>query len=85
MGVAQAWQGQGLGSRLLATVLDLADNWMNVSRVELTVYADNQAAIALYRKFGFETEGLLRQYAMRDGRHVDALAMARLRHGSAAG
>ena len=85
MGVAQAWQGQGLGSRLLATALDLVDNWMNVSRVELTVYADNEAAIALYRKFGFETEGLLRQYAMRDGRHVDALAMARLRHGSAAG
>ncbi|QHD01363.1 GNAT family N-acetyltransferase [Pseudomonas sp. S04] len=81
MGVAQAWQGQGLGSRLLATVLDLADNWMNVQRVELTVYADNQAAIGLYRKFGFETEGLLRQYAVRDGVLVDALAMARLRHG----
>ena len=54
---------------------------MNVSSVELTVYADNQATIALYRKFVFETEGLLRQYAVRDGRHVDALAMARLRHG----
>ncbi|MBC2693417.1 MULTISPECIES: GNAT family N-acetyltransferase [Pseudomonas] len=81
MGVAQAWQGQGLGSRLLATVLDLADNWMNVQRVELTVYADNQAAIGLYRKFGFETEGLLRQYAVRDGALVDTLAMARLRHG----
>lgn len=84
MGVALAWQGQGLGSRLLATVLDLADNWMNVQRVELSVYADNQAAIALYRKFGFETEGLLRQYAVRDGSLVDALVMARLRHGPTA-
>jgi putative acetyltransferase len=53
---------------------------MNVQRVELTVYADNQAAIGLYRKLGFETEGLLRQYAVRDGVLVDALAMARLRH-----
>lgn len=79
MGVAVAWQGKGLGSRLLATVLDLADNWMNVQRVELSVYADNDAAIGLYRKFGFETEGLFRQYAVRDGQLVDALGMARLR------
>ncbi|WP_430443725.1 MAG: GNAT family N-acetyltransferase [Pseudomonas piscis] len=79
MGVARAWQGQGIGSRLLAAVLEVADNWMNLRRVELTVYADNLAAIGLYRKFGFETEGQLRDYAVRDGRYVDVLAMARLR------
>ncbi len=79
MGVAVAWQGQGVGSRLLAAALDLADNWMNVQRVELTVYADNEAAIALYRKFGFDTEGVFREYAVRDGVLVDALSMARLR------
>ncbi|MDR6959480.1 putative acetyltransferase [Pseudomonas brassicacearum] len=79
MGVAQAWQGKGVGSMLLAAALDVADNWMNLRRVELTVYADNEAAIGLYRKFGFETEGLMRDYAVRDGRWVDTLAMARLR------
>ncbi|TVT85980.1 GNAT family N-acetyltransferase [Pseudomonas sp. H3(2019)] len=79
MGVAVAWQGKGVGSRLLAAVLDLADNWMNVQRVELSVYADNEAAIGLYRKFGFDTEGLFREYAVRDGVLVDALSMARLR------
>ncbi len=52
---------------------------MNLRRVELTVYADNQAAIGLYRKFGFETEGQLRDYAVRDGGYVDVLSMARLR------
>ena len=79
MGVAVAWQGKGVGSMLLAAALDVADNWMNLRRVELTVYADNEAAIGLYRKCGFETEGLLRDYAVRDGRWVDTLAMARLR------
>jgi L-phenylalanine/L-methionine N-acetyltransferase len=79
MGVAVAWQGKGVGSMLLAAALEVADNWMNLRRVELTVYADNEAAIGLYRKFGFETEGLLRDYAVRDGRWVDTLAMARLR------
>lgn len=79
MGVAVAWQGKGVGSMLLAAALDVADNWMNLRRVELTVYADNEAAVGLYRKFGFETEGLMRDYAVRDGRWVDTLAMARLR------
>lgn len=79
MGVATAWQGKGVGSRLLTAALEVADNWMNLHRVELTVYADNLAAQALYRKFGFEVEGLLRDYAVRDGRFVDTLSMARLR------
>nr|WP_180201865.1 GNAT family N-acetyltransferase [Pseudomonas sp. SbOxS1]NYU01110.1 GNAT family N-acetyltransferase [Pseudomonas sp. SbOxS1] len=79
MGVVPAWQGKGVGSKLLAAALDIADNWMNLRRVELSVYADNEAAIGLYRKFGFETEGLFRDYAVRDGAYVDTLSMARLR------
>ncbi|CAI8877553.1 MULTISPECIES: GNAT family N-acetyltransferase [Pseudomonas] len=79
MGVAPAWQGKGVGSKLLAAALDIADNWMNLRRVELSVYADNAAAIGLYRKFGFEDEGLFRDYAVRDGAYVDTLSMARLR------
>ncbi|ARA81181.1 GNAT family N-acetyltransferase [Pseudomonas ficuserectae] len=79
MGVASAWQGKSIGSKLLAAALDIADNWMNLHRVELTVFADNEAAQGLYRKYGFEQEGRLRNYAVRDGVFVDALSMARLR------
>lgn len=79
MAVASAWQGQGVGSQLLGAALEVADNWMNLRRVELTVYADNEAAQRLYRKFGFQPEGRLLDYGLRDGAFVDALAMARLR------
>src|SRR5471032_70274 len=79
MAVAREWQGKGVGSMLLAAALDVADNWMNLRRVELSVYADNEAAICLYRKFGFVEEGLFRDHAVRDGRLVDTLSMARLR------
>lgn len=79
MGVAVQWQGRGVGSKLMAAVLEVADNWMNLHRVELTVFSDNEAAQGLYRKFGFETEGRLRNYAVRDGVYVDAISMARLR------
>jgi len=56
-----------------------ADGWLNVFRLEPTVFADNERAIAPYRKFGFEAGGTHRAYALRDGRFVDTLAMARLR------
>ncbi len=76
--VAREAQHQGVGSALMAAMCDYADGWAGALRIELTVYADNAAAIALYRKFGFEHEGTHRAYALRDGAYVDALAMARL-------
>ena len=77
--VHDAWQHRGVGSRLLGALLELADRWLNLSRIELTVFTDNAAAIALYEKHGFGREGLLRRYAFRDGEYADALAMARVR------
>ena len=79
MAVDVAYQGQGVGSALLAAIVDLADNWYNLRRLELEVHADNAAGVALYEKFGFEVEGVYRKFAYRDGAFVDALAMARLR------
>lgn len=78
MSVAVAWQRQGVGSALLGALCDYADRWVGALRLELTVYTDNAAAIALYRRYGFEVEGTHRGFALRDGAYVDALAMARL-------
>ena len=76
--VAGAAQGRGVGSALMAAMCNYADRWLGMLRLELTVYSDNEAAIHLYRKFGFEVEGLHRGYALRDGVYVDAIAMARI-------
>jgi putative acetyltransferase len=78
MGVHDAYQGRGAGGALLAALLDMADRWLALRRVELTVYADNARAIGLYEKHGFVHEGLHRDFAFRDGVYIDALAMARL-------
>ena len=76
--VRDDWQGKGAGTKLMSALVDLADNWFGALRLELTVYTDNAAAIALYRKFGFTVEGTHRAYALRAGRLVDTYAMARL-------
>jgi putative acetyltransferase len=79
MAVHDGYAGRGAGTALMADLVGLADDWLNIHRLELTVYADNARAIALYERFGFVREGLHRDYAWRAGAYVDALAMARLR------
>ena len=76
--VAPDWQGRGVGRKLMERVLQWADQWAGVLRIELNVHADNPRAIALYRSLGFLEEGRHRAYALKDGRYVDSLSMARL-------
>lgn len=77
--VHEDWQGKGVGKELMRAIVDLSDNWLNLTRLELEVYADNEAAIRLYERFGFEVEGKLRRHAFRDGQFVDSIVMGRLR------
>ncbi len=76
--VAPEAQGQGVGQALMTALCDWADNWGQVLRIELQVYADNARAIALYQRCGFQHEGHHVGYALRDGQYVDSLSMARL-------
>lgn len=80
MAVHDAHHGRGVGTALLSAALNLADNWLNFSRLELEVYVDNAPAIALYKKYGFEIEGTLRKHVFRDGVFVDSHVMARIKN-----
>jgi putative acetyltransferase len=79
MAVHDEWHGRGIGTALLDAAIQLADRWLNLRRLELTAYVDNEPALRLYKKFDFEVEGLFRRYAFRDGAYVDAYALARVR------
>ncbi|HZM22240.1 MAG TPA: GNAT family N-acetyltransferase, partial [Anaerolineales bacterium] len=73
------WQGKGAGTALMEAMVDLAERWLNLTRIELEVYTDNEPAIRLYKKFGFVIEGTYVNFAYRDGHYADAHFMARLR------
>jgi len=79
MMVRDDWQGKGVGTQLMEAVVDLADKWLNLSRLELGVYPDNEPAIKLYKRFGFQVEGTQIASAFRDGEYMDTLMMARIR------
>jgi putative acetyltransferase len=78
MAVHDAWHRKGVGAELMKAAVDLADNWLNLHRLELEVYCDNESAIGLYRRFGFTVEGTLVDYAFRGGEYVNAFVMGRV-------
>src|SRR5829696_5887689 len=79
LAVRAASQGQGIGTTLLQALLELADDWLGLRRIELTVLAGNDRARGLYERHGFETEGRLRAYVAGEGALHDVWVMGRLR------
>ena len=78
MVVSEEFQGRRLGGRLLDALIELAERWCGVLRLELEVWVDNHRAMRLYRSRGFAIEGITRAMALRDGELVDAFRMARV-------
>jgi ribosomal protein S18 acetylase RimI-like enzyme len=75
MGLLADQRGRGLGGRLLALALSGARE-RGLARIELEVYGSNDAAIRLYRRAGFVSEGCKRAARILDGRVDDIECMA---------
>ncbi|MFM7718616.1 MAG: N-acetyltransferase family protein [Actinomycetota bacterium] len=76
MHVARAHRGRGVGTALLREALRWAEA-VGVRKVELSVYPDNAAALALYASFGFREEGRLARHSLRGDGFADELLMGR--------
>lgn len=77
IGILSKGQSKGLGSKLFDELFEWAKN-ENIVRLELTVMCHNEVAISLYKKFGFEVEGIKRKSLMVEGNYVDEYYMSRI-------
>lgn len=78
MAVHPDTHGKGIGSRLLQEAIALADDYLNIVRLELSVYEDNAPGLGLYKKFGFEHEGTARYALFKAGKYMGLHHMARI-------
>lgn len=74
MAVAPEWRRRGVGSALLIESIRWAKE-MGVQKLALSVYPHNEAALALYRKFGFRTEGRLTGHSRKSIGYLDEIVM----------
>ena len=76
-GVHSDSRGKGVGKALFAHVVEWAET-INLHRLELTVIAENESAVALYQMMGFEIEGVKRDSLFINDIYVDEYYMSKL-------
>ena len=62
--------GQGFGTQMMEKLLDLADNWLPIWRLNLETFSHNKAMRRMAEKFGFELEGVRQKAAFGNGRFL---------------
>lgn len=77
VGIHPSYSGRGLGEKMLRAAVNLAEE-KGFKRIELSVGTANQKAINLYKKVGFEEEGVLRKFThlKSEGRFIDEMLMS---------
>ncbi|WP_028784207.1 GNAT family N-acetyltransferase [Thalassobacillus devorans] len=77
IGINADFRGNGIGSKLFQALEAWAQE-KGIHRLELTVVTQNEAALGLYKKAGFEVEGTKRDSLLIDGDYVNEYYMAKL-------
>ena len=77
--VAKTSRGKGVGRFLMEYLLSYCDEQLNLTRLELEVHANNVAALALYKSFGFEVAGTKRKAVLVEDNLIDIVIMSRVR------
>ena len=72
IGVLPEYRGQGIGAQLL----EACEKLLPTAHIKLCVRANNETAIRMYRKFGYDIMGTWQRY-YQDGE--DALVMGKIR------
>lgn len=75
----QANWGKGYMSEAVRAIIPFGFDKMQLNRIEALVGPDNQASLAIIRKFGFVQEGILRGHYYKNGVMEDSVIFGLLR------
>jgi len=75
MGMLKEWRNSGLGTALLDTAIEWARQNPVLELIWLQVYTANKAALHLYRKVGFEENGIMKSFFKHNNDYFDNLTM----------
>lgn len=68
--------GKGIGEKAITMILKYAFYFLNLRKVNLSVFSENERAKKLYKKCGFIVEGVRKENFYRNGKYVDEVCMA---------
>ena len=74
------FRNNGYGSEATRLILDYGFNYLNLHSIRLTVFANNERAIACYKKCGFVETGRHREKRFINGKYIDVITMDILEH-----
>jgi ribosomal protein S18 acetylase RimI-like enzyme len=76
MSVINGFRGLGIGSALMDYATDWAKKTREVEKISLSVFSSNVKALNLYKRFGFEIEGIRKKaFILTDQKYVDEVEM----------
>lgn len=74
------FRGKGIGLDIGTLLVNYAFNHLNMRKIYCEVFADNTAALSLYKKLGFVEEGLLKEHIYKNGQFKDIIVMAKFKN-----
>jgi RimJ/RimL family protein N-acetyltransferase len=79
VGVLKEYWGYGIGKNFLKESVNWADS-NGIRKITLRVLETNEKAIKLYKEYGFEVEGILKEdKLLSDGNYYNTLLMGRFK------
>lgn len=73
--VAKKYQAQGIGSEIIRRLIEFCKGNGITTRIQLDTRCDNEVAVKLYERFGFEIEGRLKNTTLLNGVYYDLYVM----------
>lgn len=77
--VDENYRLNAVGNRLMETIINFAEDWLAILRLEVTVSTNNKICLNMCKRYNFEIEGVSKMFAFSDGNYIDAYRLARIK------